>query len=133
MGDDFCDYDVACTLPETETLEMRREKLCLKFARKDVKKENTLFEVVPNQGRTRDRGKVVHEYRCNTKRFLNRPLPYLAKILNHSETVLDTSELLLPVDYGGRAQQMVLKLTHIFISLLCIVLYHLIMCTAINK
>ena len=84
LGDDFCDYDVACTLLETETLEMRREKLCLKFARKDVKKENTLFEVVPHQGRTRDRGKVVHEYRCNTKRFLNSPLPYLAKLLNHS-------------------------------------------------
>ena len=85
LGDDYCDYDVACTILKTESLEMRRVKLCLKFARKDIKKENTLFEVILNTSRTRDRGKLVHEYRCNTKRFQNSPLPYLARILNHSE------------------------------------------------
>ena len=40
---------------------------------------------------------------------------------------------LLTVDYGGMAQQMVLKNTLSFINLLCNVLYHLIMCTTINK
>ena len=29
--------------PEIEPLDLRREKLCLKFARTDVKKDNTLF------------------------------------------------------------------------------------------
>ena len=83
LGDDYHDYNVACTLLETETLEMRRVKLCLKFARKDIKKETTLFNVIPNPGRTRDKNRLVHE--CNTKRFQNSSLPYLSILLNQQK------------------------------------------------
>ena len=40
LGEDYGDYDIACTLLETETLEMRRERLCLKFSRKDIQKRD---------------------------------------------------------------------------------------------
>ena len=83
LGDHYNDYDVACTLLETETLEMRRDKLCLKFSKKDIKSEKTLFNVVSNPGRTRGKGKVVQEFKCNTKRFQRSSLPYLAKMLNN--------------------------------------------------
>ena len=41
LGKYYINYDVACAILETEKLENRREKLCLKFFRKDLKSENT--------------------------------------------------------------------------------------------
>ena len=82
LGEDYGDYDIACTLLETETLEMRRERLCIKFSRKDIKKETSLFNVVSNPVRTRGKNRLVQEYKCNTKRFQNSSLPYLSKLLN---------------------------------------------------
>ena len=82
LGEDYGDYDIACTILETKTLEMRRERLCLKFSRKDIKKETSLFNVVSNPVRTRSKNRLVQEYKCNTKRFQNSSLPYLSKLLN---------------------------------------------------
>ena len=82
LGDDYSNYEVACTILATETIEMRREKLCLKFSKNDVKSKKTLFNVVLDPSRTRATGKVVQEFKCNTKRFQNSALPYLPKLLN---------------------------------------------------
>ena len=43
FGESYMDYNVACTLAELEPLDCRREQICLKFAKKDFKKENSLF------------------------------------------------------------------------------------------
>ena len=54
LGDSYYSYEIACTILESETLKSRREKLCLKFTRKDVKSEKkTLFNVVKNPSNTR--------------------------------------------------------------------------------
>ena len=85
LGDSYCDYDIACTLLETEPLKNRREKLCLKFAKKDLKSDTTMFNKISNPNKTQlTRKKVVHEYKYNNNRFKNSSLPYLARLLNHN-------------------------------------------------
>ena len=68
LGENFINYDVACTLLEIEPLSMRRDQLCLKFALKDVKKENSLFSKTQKFVNTRNKN-IVIETKCNTKRF----------------------------------------------------------------
>ena len=83
LGDYYFDYDVACTILETEPLKSRREKLCLKFAKKDLKSDKTMFNKIDNPNKTQQtRKKVVHEYKYNSNRFKNSSLPYLARLLN---------------------------------------------------
>ena len=59
LADNYTNYDVACTLMGIEPLEMRREQLCVKFALKNVKQENSLFTKKPNQVNTRSKPKMV--------------------------------------------------------------------------
>ena len=85
LGESYINYEVACTLAEIEPLDIRREKLCLKFARKDVRKENTLFTKNKTTVNTRS-ANIVIEPKCNTKRFSKSSIPYLSKLLNkHSQ------------------------------------------------
>ena len=82
LGDNYTNYDVACTLMGIEPLDMRREQLCVKFALKNVKQENNLFTMMPNQVNTRSKPKLVLEPRSNTKRFKNSSIPYLSRLVN---------------------------------------------------
>ena len=77
LGDQYENYINACNFFSTETLEQRRVKLCLKFASKNLKSENSLF--IKN---TRQKAKLVKEFKCSTKRFQRSSLPYLTKLLN---------------------------------------------------
>jgi hypothetical protein len=79
LGENFINYDVACTLLALEPLSIRREALCLKFARKDLKKDDSLF--IKNTVNIRDK-KLVIEPKCNTKRFAKSSIPYLSRLLN---------------------------------------------------
>ena len=81
FGENYFDYDVACTIAELEPLEMRREQLCLKFASKDAKKANSLFTKNEKSMNTRSKN-IVIEPRCNTTRFRNSSIPYLSRLLN---------------------------------------------------
>ena len=81
LGEHFINYDVACTLLEIEPLSMRRDQLCLKFALKDVKKENSLFSKTQKFVNTRNKN-IVIETKCNTKRFEKSSIPFLSKMLN---------------------------------------------------
>ena len=71
LGENFVNYEVACTLMEIEPLEIRREQLCLNFARKNIKQENTLFTTAPKLVNTRSKKNVVVEPKCNYKRLKN--------------------------------------------------------------
>ena len=82
LEESYLDYDVACTLLGIEPLNLRRDQLCLKFAKKDVKKENSLFPKTENNGRTRQNN-PVKEQKCNTKRFEKSSIPYLSKLINN--------------------------------------------------
>ena len=84
LGQNYINYEVACTLLNTEPLELRRTQLCLKFSKKDVKKENTLFKKNKQSSKTRTKPKIVMEQQCRTNRFKKSSIPYLSKLLNNS-------------------------------------------------
>jgi hypothetical protein len=79
LGTNYFDYEVACTLMGVEPLASRSETLCLKFAEKDVKKDNSLFN--KSEVNTRNKNLVI-EPKCNNKRFRNSSIPYLSRLLN---------------------------------------------------
>ena len=82
LGKSYIEYEVACTLLNTEPLELRRYQLCVKFSKKDLKKANTLFTINQQANSTRAKPKVVKDYLCRTTRFQKSSLPYLSKLLN---------------------------------------------------
>ena len=82
LGEEYSTYQQACKLLSAETLEQRRTKLCLKFAKKNFQSDYCLFIKNTNKTNTRQKPSVVSEYKCRTKRFQNSSLPYLAKLLN---------------------------------------------------
>ena len=81
LGDDYLSYDVVCTLIGVDPLEFRRTQLCLKFTKKEFKKENTIFKKFQEMPQTRQTNKV-QETLCRTQRYQNSSLPYLSKLLN---------------------------------------------------
>ena len=88
LGENYVNYEQACKTLSSLTLEQRRTKLCLKFALKNVKSENSFFINNRNNKNTRQKENLVKEYRCRTKRFQNSSLPYLARLLNTSSKTM---------------------------------------------
>ena len=84
LGEHFQSYDVACTLFGVEPLELRRTELCLNFAKKDIKKDTSVFSKNHEESRTRRKPDLVKEFKCRTKRFEKSSLPYLSRLLNSS-------------------------------------------------
>ena len=74
LGEKYSTYQQACKLLSAETLEQRRTKLCLKFAKQNLQSDNCLFKK-KNKKNTRQKQSVVSEYKCRTKRFQNSSLP----------------------------------------------------------
>ena len=62
LGEKYSTYQQACKLLSAETLEQRRSKLCLKFAKKNVQSDNCLF--IKNTNKTNTG--VVSEFKCRT-------------------------------------------------------------------
>ena len=81
LQDNYINYQSACETFMTQNLKLRREKLCLTFARKNLKCENTFFTKLNKNADTRNKD-LVREYKCNTSRFQKTSLPYMAKLLN---------------------------------------------------
>ena len=81
----YTSYEAACSLANLEPLHIRRETLCLKFARKNLKSNNCLFSKLNMKIDTRRKSQLVKEYKCNTLRYQNSSLPYLARMLNNSQ------------------------------------------------
>ena len=84
LGPAYVNYKQACKLLATQTLEERRVKLCLKFARKNNKSDNCMFQKPVITVNTRQKNRLVREYKCRTKRYQTSSLPYLAKLLNQN-------------------------------------------------
>ena len=82
LGNQYVSYRQACDYFATEALEDRRVKLCRKFAKKNFKSENCMFTKSVKTVNTRQKGNLVKEYKCRTKRYQKSSLPYLAKLLN---------------------------------------------------
>ena len=78
----YSDYTSACAFFKTDTLEERRQQLCLRFARKNMKSDFSFFTPASNNFNLRNKKKKVNEFKCRTTRFQRSSLPYLASILN---------------------------------------------------
>ena len=81
LKEKYITYQLACNTFSTQTLELRRLKLCSKFSDKNLKSENSFFTKL-GQGVATRQSDVVREYRCHTGRFQNSSLPFLAKLVN---------------------------------------------------
>ena len=82
LQEKFIDYSSACDYFNTTSLKLRREKLCLTFAMKNLKSENTFFEQDQNKINTRKVKDLVKYFKCRTTRYEKSSLPYMAKLLN---------------------------------------------------
>ena len=78
----YIDYSKACLYFNTTSLEIRREKLCLTFATKNLKSENSFFVPIEKPVNTRSSKTLVKTFKCRTSRYEKSSLPYLAKLLN---------------------------------------------------
>ena len=78
----YSGYERACAYFETESLEKRRQQLCLNFARKNMKSDKSFFTFPNNSFNLRRKNQKVNEFRCNTTRFQRSSLPYLASLIN---------------------------------------------------
>ena len=77
-------YDMALVTLDIEPLEVRREKLCLSFARKTLKsRHKDMFMDNKSQHFTRENPAFI-EKKCNTRRFFKSPLKYLTRLLNNN-------------------------------------------------
>ena len=85
LQESFTDYASACIYFNTTTLKERREKLCLNFATKNLKSENSFFDQVQKKVNTRSANNRVKNFKCRTNRYEKSSLPYMAKLLNSKQ------------------------------------------------
>ena len=81
LGSQYFSYNYACEYFVAETLEERRVKLCLNFAKKNYKSDRSMFTKISNTVQTRSKN-IVKEYTCRTERYQKSSLPYLSRLLN---------------------------------------------------
>ena len=74
----------ACAMFQTLTLEQRRQEICERFAIKNLKSANSMFEILPSDSRLRNKSIRVKEYKCHTRRFQRSTLPFLASVINQA-------------------------------------------------
>ena len=78
---DIC-YDQALVILELEPLAVRREELCINFARKALRsRHKDMFHTLSSQPNTRNKP-AVYEAPSNTRRCFNSPLNYLTRLIN---------------------------------------------------
>ena len=83
LREKYTSYTDACKNFKLEKLHERREKLCIKFARKEyAKPENGIFLKSQTKSKRITSKKLVVEPRARTTRYYNSSLPYLARLLN---------------------------------------------------
>ena len=76
-------YDMALVILNLEPLDVRREKLCLTFAKKSVKsRHGDMFTKRTYMYDTRQATNQYAEHNSNTVRCHNSPLNYLTRLLN---------------------------------------------------
>ena len=83
LKEKFTDYSSACLYFNTTTLKQRRQKLCLNFATRNIKSENSFFDLMRKTVNTRSANDRVKVFKCRTNRFEKSSLPYMAKLLNN--------------------------------------------------
>ena len=89
MGDKYKDYMHGLKTLKLETLEKRRERLCLSFAKKclNIEKVRHLFpkNVSKHKMKKRKQQKVFKTKRINTERYRKSSIPYMVNLLNDEQ------------------------------------------------
>ena len=76
-------YDMSLVILDIEPLSVRRDKLCLTFAKKTAKSRHSdMFEEATYFYHTRQTKPTFKEFQSNTKRCFNSPMNYLTRLLN---------------------------------------------------
>ena len=85
LNEHYEDYDQACQLLHTQSLQSRRVTLSLKFALQCLKNENHkhFFKPRSSQYYTLRNLKSFEEPFCHSDRYKSSPLPYLTRLLNN--------------------------------------------------
>ena len=85
LQDKYSTYEEALEKLMLSKLSVRREKLCVKFAKNCAKNELTadLFPLNPAGANTRSKEKY-HVNHANTDRYKDSPVPYLQRLLNEN-------------------------------------------------
>ena len=84
------DYICSQVILDLESLESRRENLCITFAKKASKNEkhSKLFHKVPSDlPNTRGEHNVYFEVKYRTQRYNRSSIPYLTRLLNSNLTL----------------------------------------------
>ena len=84
LGHSYSSYTDACAVFQTDSLEKRRLDICLRFAKKNLASENSLFTKPNIQHNLRRISQLVKEYRCNKVKFQRSSLPFMASLLNQN-------------------------------------------------
>ena len=90
MGNNYNTYRQSLKELKLDTLERRREILCLKFAKKCLQNEKlkNLFPLNKNKHSMIRRNKRKHETRkIRTTRFEKSAIPYMTKLLNNEQSM----------------------------------------------
>ena len=84
LGQKYLSYENAIEMTGIQRLSIRREKICIKFVKKNIKSEKPLLNVNPKNYNTRSNPNLVEEFQCRTTAFFNSSLPYLARLFNRN-------------------------------------------------
>ena len=83
LKEDYLSYSHALKITGLEPLRIRRQRLCLRFAKKCTRNQLTqdMFPLKQRRVNTRHR-EVFHVPFARTERFANSAIPYMARLLN---------------------------------------------------
>ena len=83
LQDQYSNYENSCQYFNTEKLVVRREKICLTYARKELDKQNSVSKRFhPKFPSRANNKKIVEEFQCLTNQLYSSSLPYLARLIN---------------------------------------------------
>ena len=87
LKEEYSSYTDACKYFNLDKLHVRRENLCIRFARKEyAKPENGIFLKSQSKSKRIASKKLVVEPRARTARYYKSSIPYLSRLLNANGT-----------------------------------------------
>ena len=78
----YTSYSETCEFFQVEKLYRRREKLCLNFGHKEIKKDNSIFKKSTQKSKRKQTQKLVSVPNARTKRNSSSSVPYISRLIN---------------------------------------------------
>ena len=84
VGPSVINYDHTLKKLNLDRLSTRREQICKKFIRKNMKSDKPLLKSSKKVHNTRSSPNCVDEINCRTQSFFTSSVPYLARLYNRN-------------------------------------------------